>query len=64
MGRRNDCHDLAVLEVRCYITWIEHFSLNKDQKAVMQTVERPVCNKKQENSDILDIWIESEADIY
>ena len=30
----------------------------------MQTVERPVCNKKQENSDILDIWIESEADIY
>ena len=59
-----DCHDLAALEARCYITWIERFSLNKDQKSSYATiVKRHVCNKEQENSDILYKRIESEAEI-
>ena len=57
-------HDLAALEARCYITWIERFSLNKDQKSSYATiVKRHVCNKEQENSDILYKRIESEAEI-
>ena len=59
-----DCHDLAALEARCCITWIDRFSLNKDQKSSYTTIaERHVCNKEQENSDILYKWIESEAEI-
>ena len=59
-----DCHDLAALEARCCITWIERFSLNKDQKSSYATiVKRHVCNKEQENSDILYKRIESEAEI-
>ena len=59
-----DCHDLAALEARCCITWIERFSLNKDQKSSYATiVKRRVCNKEQENSDILYKRIESEAEI-
>ena len=60
-----DCHDLAALEARCCITWIERFSLNKDQKSSYATiVKRHVCNKEQENSDILYKQIESEAEIH
>ena len=60
-----DCHDLAALEARCYITWIERFRLNKDQKRSYATiVKRPACNKEQENSDIPFKWIRSEAEIY
>ena len=60
-----DCHDLAALEARCCITWIERFSLNKDQKSSYATiVTRHVCNKEQKNSDILYKRIESEAEIH
>ena len=59
-----DCPDLAALEASCCITWIERFSLNKDQKSSYATiVKRRVCNKEQENSDILYKRIESEAEI-
>ena len=59
-----DCHDLAALEARCCITWIERFSLNKDQKSSYATiVKRRVCNKEQENSDILYKRIESEPGV-
>ena len=59
-----DCHDLAALEARCCITWIERFSLNKDQKSSYATiVKRHVCNTEQENSNILYKWIQSEAGI-
>ena len=59
-----DCHDLPALEACCCITWIERFSLNKDQKSSYATiVKRHVCNKEQENSDILYKRIESEAEI-
>ena len=44
---------------------IEHFSLNKDEKSsYATTVERPVCNIEQENSDSLCKWLELEAEIY
>ena len=60
-----DCHDLAALEARCYITWIERFPLNKDQKSSYAIiVKRHVSYKEQENSDILYERIESEAEIH
>ena len=59
-----DCHDLAALEAHFCITWIQRFSLNKDQKSSYATiVKQHVCNKEQENSDILYKWIESETEI-
>ena len=60
-----DCHDLAAFEAHCHITWIERFYLNKYQKSSYATiVKRHVCNKEQENSDILYKQIESEAEIH
>ena len=60
-----DCHDLAAWEARCYITWIERFPVNKDQKSSYATIVKwHVCHKEQENSDILYKRIEWEVEIH
>ena len=50
-----DCHDLVALEACYYITCIERFFLNKDQKSL---VGRSVYNIEQETFDILCKWLE------
>ena len=60
-----DCHDLAALIARCYITWIERFCLNKDQKSSYATiVKQHVCNKEQKILIFFNKRIESEAEIH
>ena len=58
-----DCNELVASEASSHITCFKCFSLNKYQKSsYATTVWWPVCNTKQENSDILFKWLESEAE--